>query len=494
MSTPTKSIIVSKSLDENLARMRELFNDCGDMVFGMLEPCADFKVCLVYIDNLILRQTIDMQVVAPIMEARHALMSPGDPYEKFRKALKTAEVQDQTDFDKAMMFVMAGDMAVFVDGSDKIAIIATRGFPSRGVPDATTEMTITGTREAFSEVMRVNTVLIRRRIRDTRLKVKQMLIGKRSQTDVVLMYMDDLVRTGLLPQIEHRLKALDVDAIPDIGVLEQLIEESWWSPFPQAETTERPDKAAASIMEGRVVIIADNSPFVLILPATLNCLYQSPDDYYQRFWIMAMLRPLRFAAGLIAVVLPGFYITAAIYHPTLLPSTLMLQLADARQNVPFPAVFEVLLMDAAFELLREAGTRMPRVVMGTLGVVGGLIIGQAAVEAGIVSPVVVIVVAITAISSFAIPSNSLVTGYRTVKYLVAILSAFLGLLGFWAGILIVLIHLAGLKSFGVPYLSPFVSSDAPNTSDLKDAFFRYPARLMRRRPTFARWGQGKRMG
>jgi spore germination protein len=341
--------------------------------------------------------------------------------------------------------------------------------------------------------MRINTVLIRRRIRDTRLKVKQMRVGRRSATDIALLYMSDVIRPNVLSETEERISEIDIDAVLDSGMLEQLIEGDWRSVFPQCETTERPDKAAAAILEGRLAVIVDNSPIALIVPATFNTLCQSPEDYYQRTWIMSFTRILRFAAVILSACLPGFYLAAAIYHPQMLPPMLMLKMAAARQNVPFPAVVEILMMEIAFELLREAGIRMPKAIGGTFGIVGGLIVGQAAVEAGIVSPIVVVVVALTAISSFAIPGQSLVTGLRLVKFLFIILSASLGLLGFWAAALLTLVHLASLNSFGIPYLFPFVSGEVNQGSDYKDSIFRVPLFKMRRRPIFARPGSEIRL-
>jgi len=487
-------VAVSTDLNVNKARLEELFADCGDFVQGTLSPCPGVALSLVYIDNMIDRMSIDRQIIIPIMDGlKHAVLEPGGVYEKVKDTIRTLEIADETDFDAAITSVLTGDTAIFVNGSDKIAVISSKGFANRGVPETSTEVTVMGSKEAFGEVFRINTVLIRRRIRDTRLKIKQLRAGRRSNTDLAIVYMDDIARPEVVNEVETLLSEIDVDSIADIGVLEQLIEKSWRSPFPQAETTERPDKAAASILEGRVVILADNSPFALIVPVTLNSLYQSSDDYYQRFWIMSLTRVLRFAAGLLAVALPGFYLAAAVYHPALLPSTLMLKMSAARQNVPFPAVAEILIMETAFELLREAGTRMPNAVGGTLGIVGGLIVGNAAVEAGIVSPIVVVVVALTAIASFAIPSNALVTGYRIVKFTVIILTAMLGLLGFWAGMLLILIHLASLQSFCIPYLFPFVSGEVNNGTDLKDSIVRMPARFQKKRPIFARPDQTTRM-
>ncbi|MCL2406985.1 MAG: spore germination protein [Defluviitaleaceae bacterium] len=486
--------MISVDISKIISRIEELFADCADVIKGEVSPCPGVRLYMVYIDNMIDRRTIDRHVITPVLERlKNASVPYGGAFDIVKKTLSTLDIQENDSFDDILTFILSGDTALFIDGSDKGIIIASRGFGNRGVPDVSTEVTVMGSREAFSEVVRINTALIRRRIRDTKLKIKQLRIGKRSQTDVAFMYVEDIARTEAVTEVERLLNDVNADAVTDVGVLEQLIEKSWYSPFPQAETTERPDKAAASILEGRIVITVDNSPFVLMLPVTLNSLYQSADDYFQRFWVMSFTRILRFAAGLIAVALPGLYLAAAVYHPALLPSTLMLKMAEARVNVPFPAVAEILLMEASFELLREAGTRMPQAVGGTLGIVGGLIIGNAAVQAGIVSPIVVVVVALTAIASFAIPSNALVTGYRMVKFMVIILTAVFGLLGFWAGMLIILVHLSSLCSLGIPYLFPFVSRDISECADLKDSLVRMPTRFLKKRPYFAQNNQQKRM-
>ena len=299
------------------------------------------------------------------------------------------------------------------------------------------------------------------------------------------MYLTDLVRPAILEEVERRLKSIDVDSILDSGYVEQYIEDSWKSPFPQVQMTERPDKAAASILEGRIVIIVDNSPFVLIVPVTLNSFFQASEDYYDRWHIASFVRVIRYVAAFFAVALPGFYLATVVYHPSMIPMILTLRMAEARQPVPFPGVIEILIMDIAFELLREAGIRLPRAAGGALGIVGGLIIGQAAVEAGMVSPIVVIVVALAGVSNFAIPSVSLVAGFRLTKYLVLFLSAAFGLLGFWAGLLLIIIHLASLKSFGIPYLFPYTSAEMNDYNDAKDSFFRMPLFSLKNRPFFA---------
>ena len=240
--------------------------------------------------------------------------------------------------------------------------------------------------------------------------------------------------------------------ILESGYIEQLIEDNIFSPFPQTQATERPDAAAGAVLEGRVVIIVDNSPFVLIVPTTLPGLFMSPEDYYQRWLVSSFVRVIRVAAGLVSMILPALYIAITSYQPDIIPYRFALSIAGSREGVPFPAFIEAFLMEVTLELLREAGVRLPDPLGATIGIVGGIVIGQAAVTAKIVSPVMVIIVSVTAISSFIIPNYGVTTGFRLLRFALMIFATVLGLYGIMLGIILVLIHLVNLKSFGVPYL------------------------------------------
>ena len=493
---------VDKNLDINIERMDAAFQDCGDFVkrkFPIGEK-KDVWLYICYIDMLTNADTVDVNIMSRLMLQIQNL-SPNLTHIKsgLYDVLKdggitTADLQDSDNIEDICTAIMCGDTVLFVDGAEKAVVVSTKGFPNRGVQSADTEVVVQGSKEAFSEVFRFNTALIRRRIRDTKLKVVQVRSGRRSQTDVGIMYLDDVVRKDVLNDLLARIENIDIDAVLDSGTMEQFIEDDWISPFPQAQITERPDKASTAILEGRIVIIVDNSPFVLIVPATLNTFFQSPEDYYQRWHITSLVRLIRYMAAAIAIGLPGLYIATTVYHPSMIPMMLVLKMAGARENIPFPAVVEILIMELAFELLREAGIRLPQAVGSTMGIVGGLIIGQAAVEAGLVSPIVVIVVALTGICSFAIPHVSLVSGFRIMKYMVILFSAILGLYGFWLAALLILIHLVCLKSFGIPYLYPFSSGGINGYSDFKDTLFRLPLFNIKKRPIFAEPSQSKRMG
>ncbi|MCL1842405.1 MAG: spore germination protein [Defluviitaleaceae bacterium] len=490
----------SANLDENIKLLTDLFGESQDFIGRHFSPGGEGapRIYMAYFDAMTNREAMDFTVIKRLFDMDWATLTPQEKsrglYLTLRdRGIATTDISETDDMFDILYFIHAGDTPIFIDGCTKCIVVATRGFPNRGIQSAETEVVVQGPREAFSEVMRFNTALMRRRIRDNHLVVKQSKLGMRSLTDIALVYMSDIVRPEVLAEVERRLESIEIDGILDSGCVEQFIEESWLSPFPQVQLTERPDKAASSVLEGRVAVIIDNSPFVIIVPATLNTFFQASEDYYSRWQVMSVTRFLRFVGAFIAVALPGAYLAFALFHPSMIPLLMVSRLAEASQAVPFPAVLEFILLDAAFELLREAGIRLRSASGGTIGIVGGLIIGQAAVEAGLVSPIVVIIVALTGIATFSIPSVSLVYSFRLVKYGILGLSAFLGFFGLIIGLIVTLVHLAALKSFGFPYLMPFAASEMNAHEDLKDSLFRFPLFSLKKRPFFANQEQSARM-
>lgn len=479
---------ISGQLDKTIEELKRRFENCGDVVRQEL-MIANVRFYILYMDSMINRSLVEGTVLKEMMYSLDTLPRKNRVEYLKEHAIMTADSKIMTDFEDIILEALSGNTAIFVDGSQKALIISSKQFPTRGVQSVESEVSIRGAKDSFTESMRMNTVLIRRRIRDTRLKSLQQRIGVRSQTDVSIMYMDGIARPEFLEEIKARLKHFKIDGIFDCGNLEQLIEKEWYSPFPQFQATERPDKAASALLEGRIALVVDNSPMVLLLPTTLNCFFQAADDYYNRWGIVCFVRILRYVAALIAMILPGFYIGVACLHPEMLPMNLELSFAAARGGVPFPVPIEVLLLELAFELLREAGIRLPGPMGSALGIVGGLIIGQAAVDANIVSPIVVIVVALTALASFTIPNESFASAFRLIKFYLILLASFLGVYGVVLGMLTVAIHLASLKSFGIPYMMPFVAVKADESMDYQDGMIRKPLFKMTKRPIFAQRDQ-----
>ena len=492
---------LTASLNENIRQIENLFTDCEDVIKRRFPIGEEKKVWayIIYVDSMADRQVVEQSVLYPLMVGvREVLPKIEDIQTSLLDFIKdggmtTAEVKNIDNMNDVCNQVLSGDTVLMIDGYQQAIAISTKGFPNRGVEKPDTESVVRGSKEGFSESLRVNTVLIRRRIRDTKLKVKQKQAGIRSKTDIAIMYLEDIVRPKILEEVNQRLEDFKVDAILDSGHIEQLIQDDWKSPFPQIQITERPDKAASAILEGRIVIIVDNSPFVLLLPTTLNCFFQSSEDYYERWEIASFIRFIRYGAAFLATALPGLYIALTTYHLAMIPTNLMLSMAAAREGVPFPAIIEVLIMELAFELLREAGIRLPDPIGSTIGIVGGIIIGQAAVEANIVSPIIVIIVSLTAISSFAIPSHSLGVAFRLSKYMVIFLSSILGLYGFLISMLILIIHLSALKSFNIPYLAPYAALLPPYNNDYQDSLLRLPFFMKTKRPLFTRPDQRIRL-
>lgn len=476
---------VSRQLSDNIAHMEELFHVCDDIKKKEINlgKNMDVSCYLTFIEV-----SVDMGTSA-LSELLKYLK--GLEREEIYEALEqnALGVSDATYFktiEEAGDGLLAGESILFVDGFDKAIKIPDDGYPNMGVKQVDSEKVIRGSNEGFCESVKQNAALIRKRVRSPKVKVKQIKAGVRSKTNVYLVYMEDLVYPHLLKDIEERMEGFEIDGVLDSGVIEQLTEEKWYSPFPQFQTTQRPDRAAMSILEGRVILMSDNSPVALILPTDYNSFIRTSDDYYNRWEIASFGRILRYLASFFSMVLPGLYLAVTNFHTQILPTTLLLSFSDARQGVPFPAVIEVLIMEISFELLREAGVRLPGAMGNTIGIVGGLIIGQAAVEANLVSPIVVIVISFTALCSFAIPNEEFATSFRILKFFFIVLCAWLGFFGMLLGLLMVLIHLSQLKSFGIPYLMPFVGADLNGYEDERDFLWRLPSRKLTKRPIYTK--------
>ena len=414
------------------------------------------------------------------------VMEPQQVYAVLQEnGLGVSDVTPFAQMSEAAGGMLTGDSILFVDGFDRALKIPDKGYHGMSLQKTESEKAIRGSNEGFGDSIKQNTALIRKRLRSVDLKVAECKCGRRTGTNVDIMYLDGIVRPEIVTQMQQRLAAFEIDGIGDSGVIEQLTETQWFSPFPQYQTTRRPDRAVMALLEGRAVLLADNSPEVLIFPTDYNSFIKTTDDYYTRWEIATFTRTLRYVAAFLSMILPGLYLAMTNFHTQLLPTKLLLSFAAARQGVPFPGVVEVLLMELSFELLREAGVRLPGAMGNTIGIVGGLIIGQAAVDANIVSPMVVIVVAFTALCSFAIPNEDFATAFRLLKFVFIGLSAALGFYGFLLGLLILLIHLAQLESFGMPYLMPFVGADLNDYRDERDSLVRPPLQALTHRPFYA---------
>lgn len=471
---------LSTSLSENTQVLDGLFHGCDDIKKRAMKLGGDASVdaCIYYVEVTVNNLTVEESVIGKLI-SRLMSKTPKEIYDYLNaNALGITDVKELATYDEAVMGVMIGDGVIVIDGYDKAIKIKSKGYPMMGVSSSEREQVMRGSREGFADALKCNTALMRKRVRSNNLKVKEFIIGKESNTTVALVYLDTAVRKKVLGEITKRIEQLDITDLTDTGIIEQLTEENEHSPFPQYQTTERPDNAVQAVMKGRITLFVDNTPVALLLPTNFNDFFKTPDDYYERYAIVTLARIIRYLAAFFSLCLPAVYLAVMNYHPDILPANLLFSFAGGRSSVPFPSVAEVFIMEFAFELLREAGIRIPGPMGSTIGIVGGLIIGQAAVSAGIVSPVIVVVVAFTALSSFAIPNNELASAFRILKYLLIILSYLLGFFGIVLGFLMIALHLATLKSFGLPFLMPIAAGDINHHRDRKDMIFRVPLKKL----------------
>lgn len=479
---------ITPDLQENIKNFEELFSDCEDIKKRKIKvgKHLESECYIAYIEVAVSSVDWKDSAVGKFLEKLKTLPEAELVDYVRENVYDVSDSQPFETIEDAAQAMLTGDALFFLKGYNKALKIPDKGYPGRGVYETESEKVIRGSNEGFSESIKLNTALIRKRLRSPHVKVKECFAGRRTHTNVDLVYIKDLIYPEILEEIERRLGEFEIDGTLDSGIIEQLTERRKYSPFPQFQTTQRPDRAAMAILEGRIVLLSDNSPVALIFPTTYNSFIQTSDDYYSRWEIASFTRVLRYVASFLAMVLPGIYLAMTNFHTQLMPTDLLLSLAASRQGVPFPAMVEILIMEIAFELLREAGVRLPGANGNTIGIVGGLIIGQAAVDANIVSPIVVIIVALTALCSFAVPNEEFATAFRILKFMFIFLCGFLGFFGFLAGLLAVLIHLSHLESFGIPYLTPFVGADLNGYTDERDTFLRLPLDFLRKRPLYTR--------
>ncbi|AQS57815.1 spore germination protein [Desulforamulus ferrireducens] len=474
---------LSSSLQQNIDTITEMLGFNSDFVkreffLGAEQP---LPAVIFYMDGMIDIQELDQGIMRPLLES-YRYRSSGSELLKLLHSgglITRAEKFEVSSFGELIPQVLSGSVILLVEGYSKAIVISCKGYEMRSIPEPVVQNAVRGPRDAFIETLSVNISLVRRRLPTPNLVVETIQVGKVSSTNVAIVHLKGIASEGLVQEVYQRLNNIDIDVILESGYIEQFIQDSPYSPFPQVIVTERPDKVVGCLAEGRVAIFTDNTPLALIVPGEFMSLLQATEDYYYKFYFPTFVRLLRAAAFLVALVLPSLYVAITNFHQEMIPTTLLIGIAAARQGVPFPAYFEALLMELAFETLREAGIRLPSPVGQAVSIVGALIIGQAAVQANIVSPLMVIVVAFTGIATFTIPQFNLGITVRLLRFPLMITAALLGLFGVMVSLLAILLHLCSLRSFGVPYLSPITPF---NWQGFKDSLVLAPHWSRRLRP------------
>ena len=478
--TLSQDIPLSKKLEENTQLFSSLYQESSDVVFRSL-IVGKKDASIIYIDGLSDTQKLDEQVLATLLDRNE--FDETDFLLSVKNRLPISNIKRISTLSACIDSIANGNPVLLFDGFEEAFSLGLVKFEMRSIEEPQAETVIRGPREGFTESLGVNTTLLRRIIKDPALKMKTINIGKYTKTKVVISYIEGLVDKSLIEEIENRLNRIDIDGVLESGYIEQFIEDSPYSPFPQVLYTERPDVVCANLLEGRTVLLIEGTPFSLIAPMSFFSIFQSPEDYYERFWIGTFIRILRFLFLGVSLFLPSIYVAITTFHQEMVPTDLMISIASAREGVPFPAIVEAIIMEIAFEALREAGIRLPKQVGSSVSIVGALVIGQAAVQAGIVSAPMIIVVSITGIASFMAPRYSMGLAIRLLRFPIIFLAGFLGLIGVMLALIIGVIHLSSLKSFGVPYLSPIANLQR---HPLRDTLIRSPLWKMNTRPHLTR--------
>lgn len=476
---------ISTSINENERILKELYfmPDNKDIVIRdfVIPGTVSVKAMLVFVDGLSDKMIINMAILQPLMLLNgidEKMTGQGLLTHVMDECLPSNQAKETVTFREVAAGLNSGDTALFIDGVQAAALIETKGFEHRGPERPQVEQSVRGAQAAFAEALRVNTGLIRSMMQTNDLITEIINVGDRVPVKCAVMYLKSVANPQLVAEVTRRIKGVSTDYITDLGVLEQFIEDHPTIPFPQMLSTERVDRATAHLVEGRVAIILDGTPFVHLVPVSFFTFFHSAEDFSLKPPIGDFMRLIRLVGTLLAVILPALYLSINYFHQEALPTELVLAIAGARERVPFPAFFEIILMEFSFELIREAGLRVPGLLGSTIGIVGAIILGQAAVSANLVSPIMVVIIAITGLASFTIPDYRLSSAFRILRFIFLAVAAVFGLVGVALVLLLVLVTLCSMKSFGLPYMVPI----GPKTTPGFDIIRRGPVFRQESRP------------
>lgn len=485
---------LSADLETNLEGIVQAFGRSGDLVVRRLRAGQSgfVPVAAMHLDGLVDKSLLAQSIIRPITSMTDQFSSSLGILSALRDALISAtSIEQIVDMHEAVLSIAEGQCVVLVDSVPAALACNVQRWAQRNPDEPSTEATVRGPKEGFVESLRVNTSMLRRRIADPRLHIEERRLGRITRTLVAMVYIQGIARPSVMQEVRSRLDRVDVDSIQESGQLEELIRDAPLSPFPTIARTERPDRVVGALLDGRIAIIVDGTPFVLMAPATFMMYLTTPEDYFELFYSGTVIRITRLLALAMSLLLPSFYVAVTTFHQEMLPTPLILSIAAQREGIPFPAFVEALIMEIMFELVREAGIRLPRVIGPAISIVGVLVLGDAAIRAGLVSPIMVIVVATTGIASLGTPAFALAISIRLLRFAFLALGASLGFFGIAAGVLALYAHLTALESFGVPYMSPI----APVIdSELKDTMVRAPWWKMKQRPRSLTWYNDTRLG
>lgn len=483
---PTSGSRLTGELKKDLPELQARLGENGDLVVRDFLLFGAYPAAMLFFSSLVNMEQVREHVLKPLMapppgQSEVPEDTGGMIHYIWSTAVQVTQGTTTADLSALPQAAVKGDLILLIDGIPEALRMEMRQIEMRGVEQPQTEQVIRGPREGYVEKLENNLSLLRYRLQSTDFRIEISPLGARTQSRVALCYIDSVTDSSLVAEVMRRISLIHTDGILDAGYIEQFIEDQPLSPFPQVQSTERPDKTVAALLEGRVAILVDGSPFALIVPALFNQFFQTVDDYTERFIMGSLIRIIRLIALACSLFFPALYVSVISYNPELLPTDFAVAISGGRAGVPFPAVLEVLIMEVSMEVLREATIRLPQMIGGALSIVGVLVIGQAAVGAGLASPITVVIVALTTIGSFATPAYNAAIALRMLRFPLILLAGMFGLYGVMIGTILILNHLLYLESFGVPYMSPYIPG---KWRDLKDTLVRVPLWWMRRRPSF----------
>lgn len=476
----------NKGMELIIKNIKTILLESDDINFHELyiNSDKDLPVTLVFVDGLIDQKTVSDNIIKPLtqetilgksknLKEAIDLISHGTIYYSL--------VRTRDNIDDCISDILSGSAALVFDSEKTAITFDAKGFEKRAVEEPTGENVIKGAKDAFVEVLRVNTSLVRRKIKTQNLRIKETIIGRQTLTSVSVIYIEALTNKKIIEEINKRLDKIKLDGVITPGTIEEYIIDNKYSVFPQIMYTERSDKFCDNILEGRVGILIDGLPTAYIVPAVFNQYLQAPEDYSQNYVVSSALRLIRYVAMLMTIMLPAFYVSIATFHQEMIPSDLAISIIASKEDVPFPAFIEVIFMLVAFEILLEAGLRLPKTIGQAVSIVGALVVGQAAVQAKFVSPAVVVAIATTGIAGFTMPNQDFSNALRVWRFILVLCASIAGLFSLTIGLILLVYQLGMMESFGVPYLSPFVANEGEEV--YPDTLLRFPLYTMKKRPS-----------
>ena len=463
--------MISPDINLNREKIINAFHSTGDLVTYEFKTNSNIKIMAAYIEGFIDRDIFDNDILKPL------ILSLEDPKD-IKRTIFISKIEESDSMEDIIYQLPNGKVALFIEDMTICHMVEISKWEKRSIEEPGSESVVRGPKEGFIEDISVNKVLIRRVLRNNNLVFEDYVFGKQTKTAVSLVYIKGIVNENVLEEVKKRLNTIDIDAILESEYIEELIEDSPRSIFATIGNVEKPDIVAAKILEGRVAILTDGTPHVLTIPKLYVEGLMTSEDYYLRPYYASFLRILRYTAMIVTVYLPGVFVALQLYHQEMIPTPLLISAAGAREGVPLPIVIEVFLLTLALELTKESGLRLPKNIGNTVSIVGALILGQAAVQAGIVSGLTVIVVSAAAISEFIIPE--LVQGIVIIRFIIILLGGMSGLYGVTCGFMIITTHMVSLDSFGIPYCWPIAPRNMEGLK--KDTFIRTPIRKFIFRP------------